>query len=173
MRKRWVLAGAAVLAAVTVTGGVVVMSGAKHATSAVQEPANTVKVERGTLSSMVSEGGILTYRARSDGSPYTVINQARGTYTELPGEGDKVDCGDVLYRVDDRPVLLLCGTVPAYRDLRRGDAGNDVRQLNANLHELGYDAGLTPQRSDHLRNALKRASMVRTGCGSGGTRHRC
>jgi Putative peptidoglycan binding domain len=89
---------------------------------------------------MVSEGGILTYRARSDGSPYTVINQARGTYTELPGEGDKVDCGDVLYRVDDRPVLLLCGTVPAYRDLRRGDAGNDVRQLNTNLHQLGSDA---------------------------------
>ena len=48
-----------------------------------------------------------------------MINQARGTYTELPDVGDKVDCGDVLYRVDDKPVLLLCGTVPAYRDLRR------------------------------------------------------
>jgi peptidoglycan hydrolase-like protein with peptidoglycan-binding domain len=46
----------------------------------------------------------------------------------------------VLYRVDDGPVLLLCGTVPAYRDLRRGDAGNDVRQLNTNLHQLGSDA---------------------------------
>ena len=140
-QRTWVLAGAAVLAAVTVTGGVVVASGAKEATPAAEEPpANTVKVERGELSSMVSLDGTLTYRARSDGSPYSAINQARGIYTKLPDEGDKVDCGDVLYRVDDDPVLLLCGTVPAYRDLDSGDEGKDVRQLNRNLHELGYDA---------------------------------
>ena len=86
---------------------------------------------------MVSVDGILTYRARSDGSPYSAINQARGTYTKLPDVGDEVDCGDVLYRVDDDPVLLLCGTVPAYRDLDSGDRGKDVRQLDRNLHVLG------------------------------------
>jgi multidrug efflux pump subunit AcrA (membrane-fusion protein) len=37
-------------------------------------------------------------------------------------------------------VLLLCGGVPTYRDLDEGDQGTDVRQLNRNLHELGYDA---------------------------------
>lgn len=47
---------------------------------------------------MVSMDGTLTYRARSDGSPYSAINRARGTYTKLPDDGDKVDCGDVLYR---------------------------------------------------------------------------
>ena len=142
-RKTWVLAGAAVLVAVTATGGVVVVSGAEQATPAAQEPpANTAKVEKGELSAMVSLDGTLTYRARSDGSPYSAINQARGIYTKLPDEGDKVDCGDVLYRVDDDPVLLLCGTVPAYRDLHSGDKGKDVRQLNRNLHELGYDADL-------------------------------
>jgi peptidoglycan hydrolase-like protein with peptidoglycan-binding domain len=140
-RKTWVLAGAAVLVAVTATGGVVVMSSAKQATPAAQEPpANTVTVEKGALSAMVSLDGTLTYRARSDGSPYSAINHAPGTYTELPDEGDKVDCGDVFYRVDENPVLLLCGTVPAYRDLHSGDEGQDVRQLNRNLHELGYDA---------------------------------
>ena len=129
------LAGAAVLVAATATGGVVVMSSANQATPAAQEPpANTVKVEKGELSAMVSLDGTLTYRARSDGSPYSVINRARGTYTKLPDTGDKVDCGDVLYRVDDKPVLLLCGTVPAYRGLHIGDKGNDVRQLNRNLH---------------------------------------
>ena len=140
-QRTWVLAGAAVLAAVTVTGGVVALSGAKEATPAAQQPAaNTVKVERGELSSMVSLDGTLTYRARSDGSPYSAINQARGIYTELPDVGDKVGCGGVFYRVDDNPVLLLCGTVPAYRDLDSGDEGKDVRQLNRNLHELGYNA---------------------------------
>jgi peptidoglycan hydrolase-like protein with peptidoglycan-binding domain len=141
-RKTWVQAGAAVVVAATATGGLVAVSSAKHATSAIQEPANTVKVERGTLSSMVSDDGTLTYRARSDGSPYSVINQARGTYTELPDSGDKVACGNVFYRVDDHPVLLLCGPVPAYRDLHAGDVGNDVRELNRSLHDLGYGAAV-------------------------------
>jgi peptidoglycan hydrolase-like protein with peptidoglycan-binding domain len=142
MRKPWVLAGAAVLVAVAITGGVVALSSAQKATPAAQaQPAYTANVVRGKLSAMVSMHGTLTYRARSDGSPYSVINQARGTYTRLPDAGDKVDCGATLYRVDDQPVLLLCGTVPAYRGLHGGDAGNDVRQLNQNLHALGYDAG--------------------------------
>jgi Putative peptidoglycan binding domain len=139
MRKRWVLAGAVVLVAVAATGGVVAVSGAEQATGAAQEPpVNTATVERGRLSDMVSQYGILTYRARSDGSPYAVINRARGTYTKLPADGDKVDCGDVLYRVDDKPVLLLCGSTPAYRSLSDGDSGPDVSELNANLVHLGY-----------------------------------
>ena len=123
-------------------------SGAKQATpAALQAPANTAQVEKGELSSMVSLDGILTYRARSDGSPYSAINQARGIYTKLPDEGDKVDCGDVLYRVNDDPVLLLCGTVPAYRDLDSGDKGKDVRQLKRNLRALGYDSIKALQRA--------------------------
>ena len=135
-RKAWVLVGAAVLSAVAA----VVASGSEEASRAAQDPpASTAKVERGKLSDRVSQAGTLTFRARSDGSPYSAINQAGGTYTKLPDEGDEVDCGDVLYRVDDEPVLLLCGTVPAYRDLQIGDKGRDVRQLNRNLHELGHD----------------------------------
>ena len=131
-RKTWALAAAVVLVAAIC--GVVVMSGAEHPAAAAQAPAaDTVKVEQGELSAMVSQGGTLTYRARADGSPYPVINQARGVYTSLPDNGDKVACGGVLYRVDDRPVLLLCGTVPAYRALRMGMKGRDVRQLNRNL----------------------------------------
>jgi multidrug efflux pump subunit AcrA (membrane-fusion protein) len=139
-RKRWV-AGAALAVAVTATVGMVGMSSAKQATQAAQEPpANTAQVKRGKLSAMVSLDGTLTYRARSDGSPYSVINHALGRYTELPAAGDKVECGDVFYRVDNKPVLLLCGAVPAYRDLHYGYVGKDVGQLNRNLHALGYDA---------------------------------
>jgi peptidoglycan hydrolase-like protein with peptidoglycan-binding domain len=137
-RKSWAAAAAAVLGAAT--WGVVAMSGAEHPAAAARAlAADTVKVERGELSAMVSQGGTLTYRARSDGSPYPVINHARGVYTSLPNSGDKVGCGGVLYRVDDRPVVLLCGTVPVYRALHVGLKGPDVRQLNRNLHQLGYD----------------------------------
>jgi peptidoglycan hydrolase-like protein with peptidoglycan-binding domain len=147
-RRTWVLAGAAVV--IAVIGGVVVASGANEPTPVAQESTpNTAGVERGELSSMASLDGTLTYRARSDGSPYSAINQAGGTYTELPAQGDKVECGDVFYRVDDDPVLLLCGTVPAYRDLESGDEGRDVGQLNRNLHELGYDAGVDVDPDDN------------------------
>ena len=133
------MAAAAVLVAAAC--GVLAMSGGKHSTAAARAPStDTVNVEKGELSAMVSQGGTLTYRARSDGSPYPVINRARGVYTELPESGDRVGCGDVLYRVNDRPVLLLCGTVPAYRALHVGLKGRDVRQLNRNLRQLGYDA---------------------------------
>lgn len=159
MRKRRVLAGAAVVVAATATGGVAVRSGAEQATSAAQAlPANTATVKRGRLSAMVSQYGTLTYRARSDGSPYAVFNRARGTYTKLPAAGDKIDCGDVLYRVNDKPVLLLCGSTPAYRSLSKGASGTDVTELNANLVHLGYAtrAQLDPS-SDRLSAATASA----------------
>ena len=135
------LTGAAVLVAVATTGAVVVLSGGEQATATAQAAsASTATVQKGKLSAVVSQNGTLTYRARPDGSPYSVINQAHGVYTRLPEPGDKVDCGGVIYRVDEHPVLLLCGAVPAYRALHAGDAGQDVRQLNRNLHQLGYDA---------------------------------
>jgi hypothetical protein len=137
--RRWAPAAAAVL--ITGVCGVVAVSGADHRAAAAQAPVtNTEKVEQGELSALVSGAGTLTYRARSDGSPYAVINQARGVYTKLPEAGDKVGCGGVLYLVDNRPVVLLCGTVPVYRALHVGITGPDVRQLNRNLHQLGYDS---------------------------------
>jgi hypothetical protein len=138
MRNTWVLAGTTVLVVATAIG-VDAMSSAKQATPVAQEaPANTAKVEKGKLSAMVSIDGTLTYRARSDGSPYPVINRRSGIYTQLPEVGDKVDCGGVLYRVDDHPVVLLCGSTPAYRSLWEGDKGSDVTELNGNLVDLGY-----------------------------------
>ena len=141
MWKRRVLAGAAVLAVVA-AGGVVAMSSARQATQAAPlQPVNTEQVEKGRLSDTVSQYGTLTYRARSDGSPYAAINWAWGTYTRLPNSGDQVACGGVLYRVNDHPVLLLCGSTPAYRSLSKGDSGPDVTELNANLVHLGYASG--------------------------------
>jgi len=168
MRKHRVLAGAAVLVAVTAIGGVVAMSGAEQASPAAQEPpVNTATVERGELSDMVSQYGILTYRARSDGSPYSVFNRARGTYTELPNAGDEVGCGDVLYRVDDTPVLLLCGSTPAYRSLSEGDSGPDVAELNANLVHLGYAtrAQLDPSSHDFSSETASALKKLRSKLG--------
>ena len=144
------LTGAAVLVAVIITGVAVVMSGAKQATPATTEqPANTAPVEQRELAAIVSVSGALTYRAQSDGSPYAVINQASGTYTELPVPGQVISQGQVLYRVNDSPVVLLYGSTPAYRTLSSGANGADVAELNADLVALGYAtaAQLSPTSS--------------------------
>ena len=91
-----------------------------------------------TLSAMVSLNGILTYQAGSDGSPYSVINQAQGTYTALPELGQVISQGQVLYRVNNSPVVLLYGSTPTFRTLSAGSNGDDVAELNANLVALGY-----------------------------------
>jgi hypothetical protein len=158
-RTTRVLAAAAVLAAIAAIGGVAVTSGAKPATAAAQPaPPPTARVEKRTLSAMVSQPGTLTYRARSDGSPYSVINQARGTYTQLPAVGRVISQGHVLYRVNDSPVVLLDGSTPAYRTLSAGATGPDVAELNADLVALGYAsrAQLSP-RSASLGSATTTA----------------
>ncbi len=138
-RTIWALPAAAVLAGAAVTGGVLVMSGGKAASAAARPlPVGTTQVEKRTLSAMVSQGGILTFRARSDGSPYSVINQAPGTYTRLPALGQVIRQGHALYQVNDSPVVLLYGSTPAYRTLSAGATGPDVAELNADLVSLKY-----------------------------------
>ncbi|MFC9845673.1 peptidoglycan-binding protein [Streptomyces sp. NPDC060223] len=62
-----------------------------------------------------------------------------GVITQLPAVDEQFDSGDVLMRIDDRPVVLLAGKVPAWRDLRPGMSdGADVKELEAALLALGY-----------------------------------
>ena len=158
------VAGAAVLVAVIATGRVVVMSSAQQPAPAAQEPSvNTAKVEKGKLSAMVSEDGTLTYRARSDGSPYSVINQARGTYTKLPAVGRVISQRHVLYRVNGSPVVLLHGSTPAYRTLSaRGDRRRRGRAQRgsgrARLCHLG--SGPTPTPATPGRVLLARLVLA-------------
>jgi hypothetical protein len=159
-----VLSGAAVLVAVAAIGGVVALSGDERATATSRSAsASTATVREGKLSAAVSQDGTLTYRARPDGSPFSVINRARGTYTQLPEVGDEVGCGGVLYRVDDRPVLSLCGTLPAYRALHVGDRGGDVRQLNRNLRVRGTGAAFTVKTQQALEALQRRRGARVTG----------
>lgn len=59
--------------------------------------------------------------------------------TRLPAKlGSRVWPGHVLAQIDGRPVILLRGRLPAYRDLREGDTGPDVSELQAALVGLGY-----------------------------------
>ncbi|MER5763775.1 peptidoglycan-binding protein [Streptomyces sp. NPDC002082] len=111
------------------------------------------KVTRGTLSARTQQNGTLGYAG-----DHPVVNHADGTVTQLPATGETIRQGQVLYRVSGKPVILLKGSVPAYRELSRGTEGEDVRQLNAALVALGYatEDELDPQ-SDYFGRATRRA----------------
>jgi multidrug efflux pump subunit AcrA (membrane-fusion protein) len=96
-------------------------------------PTSLASVTRRSLASRINVNGTLGYAGS-----YDVVNQATGTLSALPAVGDLIEQGDVLYRVDGSPVVLLEGSTPAYRVLVPGMAGPDVRQLNAALVDLGY-----------------------------------
>jgi peptidoglycan hydrolase-like protein with peptidoglycan-binding domain len=96
-------------------------------------PPETGQVTRQTLADTQSEDGELGY-----GSATTVAGRLAGTVTGLPASGSTLKRGQVLYRVDNAPVVLLCGELPAYRALSPGTKGVDVLQFEQNLHALGY-----------------------------------
>jgi hypothetical protein len=169
---RWrIWVPSAVVAAVAVTGGVLALSGGKAEVEAAGPlPVGTTRVQKRTLSAMSSQGGILTYRARSDGSPYTVINQARGTYTSLPAVGRVISQGHALYRVNNSPVVLLYGSTPAYRTLSAGASGPDVAELNRDLVALGYTTRAQLRPSSAFFGAATTAAVLKLQAAVGITR---
>jgi hypothetical protein len=59
--------------------------------------------------------------------------------TALPFRaGDSIDEGDVLYEVAGRPIFVLVGDLPMYRNLELKATGRDVLQLQTALSRMGY-----------------------------------
>jgi peptidoglycan hydrolase-like protein with peptidoglycan-binding domain len=78
----------------------------------------------------------------------------------------------VLYRVNDRPVMLLYGSTPAYRTVSAGASGPDVAELDADLVALGYatraqlgpgSAAFGPATSAAVMKLQAALGMTRTG----------
>lgn len=113
--------------------GVFKSHGGSGATQGAPPPA-TWPVTSQDLSSQTPVAATLGY----SGS-YTVAGQGGHVLTSLPSAGQVIGQGHVLYRVDNAsPVVLLYGSVPAWRDLYEGLTGGDVSQLNHDLVALGY-----------------------------------
>ena len=74
-------------------------------------------------------------------APSTVKANTAGLITTLPARNTQVKEGDVLFTASGRPVMVLEGDQPAYRDLVPGISGSDVRQLEQGLERLGFDPG--------------------------------
>jgi hypothetical protein len=147
--RRYFLGGLAI--------GIVVMSATGLATAAlIQSPAQVAARSAApppTVITAVARWEVLRNAITTQGivraartvqvtasAPYSTL-----TVTRLPVKaGDRVRPGRVITEIDGRPVLLLRGRLPPYRNLHEGDTGPDVQQLQANLEQAGY-ADFDPQ----------------------------
>ena len=84
-------------------------------------------------------------------------------YTAVPAAGQVVTRGHALYSINAQPVPLLYGTVTPWRAFRPGmSAGPDVKELNQNLADLGYDASLTASAVFSSRTAAAITKLQRS-----------
>jgi peptidoglycan hydrolase-like protein with peptidoglycan-binding domain len=137
-RRRWLAAGSLAIAVLAVLAVILLESRSPRPASAdtgVPAGDTTATVTRRTLSEGSTVDGTLGY-----GSKLELYDRLSGTFTWLPAAGAVIGRGATLFRVNDRPVVLMYGSVPAYRALKQGVSdGPDVAELNANLVALGFD----------------------------------
>jgi Putative peptidoglycan binding domain len=160
LRRAGVAAVVAVLALAVVAVGQAVLGRPRPAVPAPQVATAMAPVTRGTVTQRIQIAGVLGF----DGT-HQVAHQGRaGILTAAAQPGAVVRRGGVLYRVDNQPVRLLFGTVPAYRDLAAGmPDGPDVHQLEQNLAALRLDPGRVDQRFTGATAAAIRRWQARVG----------
>ena len=138
VRWRRIAAGLGVVAAAALGIGIVISAGLPGSSKGAGTPAKasgSTTVQRRDLVATDTESGTLSYA-----DSQTVYNRVTGTVTWLPTIGQTVSFGQTLYKVDNAPVILFNGDVPAYRSLSEGVSdGPDVKELEQNLRALGYD----------------------------------
>ncbi len=116
----------------------------------------TAPVEERELSSSVIVRGVVRY-----GDPRAVVLAASSVKNASAGptgavsiisspavKGAELPDGAPALTVGGRPVFVFEGKVPAYRDLRPGDVGDDVRQLEEALARFDMNPGTVDGKYD-------------------------
>jgi len=157
-RRRNILLAIGGLAVIASVGGLLVSTTIK---SPAQQAAGTkapgltrltAPVQRTVIRNVVQANGVVTkppqISSLSGGSGSGAGAAGTGgsnvqqvvTKIYLP-PGSFVRAGSVIIEVAGRPLFVLPGTVPAYRDMAPGESGSDIVQLQAGLEELGFSIG--------------------------------
>src|SRR6266545_3178716 len=140
MRPKLLIAAAAVVLLGGAVAGLALAwgSAAKQPAASPALPPATAKVTRTTLVATKKVSGTLGY---GDAVPASAVGT--GTLTWIAPIGSTVKRGQPLFKLDERPVVALYGSLPLYRPLRTGVKGTDVEQFEENLSKLGYTKGYT------------------------------
>ncbi len=164
MRRTLLITGAVVLLGAA-AAGFVLARGSAGSTPAANRglPPATAQVTRTTLVETTTVPGTLGY-----GDPVPISTAESGTITWIAPAGSVVKRGKPLFKVDERPVVALYGSLPLYRTLQDGTTGADVKQLERNLAALGYtgftvDDTYTPATAEAVDTWQARLGLPVTG----------
>ncbi|MFJ8233549.1 efflux RND transporter periplasmic adaptor subunit [Streptomyces sp. NPDC094448] len=139
MRRRTAVLTAGAVAAAALGAGFLVYGGDPGADrGGGRKPPATTVITRADLTLSTTVDGKIDFAQRRP-----VKSAVPGTVTVAAREGARVTRGEALYELDDKPVSLLYGPVPAFREMKPGDRGSDVLQLERNLVALGRGGGIS------------------------------
>lgn len=103
------------------------------------------------------------------GSPRVVtmapssLKPEAGVITQVPIVGTELAEGDLVLAASGRPLFILEGAIPVYRDLGPGLTGEDVAQLEEALVRLGFLGGPADRVYDGLTEAAVSAWYISNG----------
>ncbi|QNE25909.1 peptidoglycan-binding protein [Streptomyces sp. INR7] len=147
-RHRWVGAvtgGAVLLTIIGVGASFVIKSPAQAAAEAGPPPMDvlTSRVEKKVLRDTLIVRGTASAAQTVQVAPSAGgEGAAAAVVTKLPlAQGSEAAAGRVLMEVSGRPLFVLPGKTPVYRDLKPGATGDDVAQLQRGLAAMGYGSG--------------------------------
>ena len=150
----WVIAAAVVLVVGTITTYVIVQHDASVSSQASPVPLQAEQVTRGDLVQKVDLAGTL----QGSALPIPISAQVSGIVTWLPPIGSTVSRGQLLFRIDDVPTVLLYGSTPPWRSFSPGMSdGPDITELETNLLALGFGQSYGLVANGHYGSADEQA----------------
>ena len=150
------LGGVVAIAAAGYLAGTRVQSAAEIAARKSPPPPSLimVPVERKVLSTEVITRGTVHFGApREVTLPSSALRSGSRVVTSAATAGTELTEGDVVMAISGRPLFVLQGAQPVYRDLSPGISGEDVRQLEIALSRLGFDPGAVDGLYDEATSA--------------------
>ncbi|MFG2769839.1 peptidoglycan-binding protein [Streptomyces sp. NPDC048350] len=165
-RRAALFAVAAGAVSATVLAGMTYVRDTAPPEPAAQErlPPGTERIARGNLVTEVVATGALTYSGTR-----AVNNHLTGIVTWVPAENTVVAQGKRLYAVNNVPVFLMRGSLPAWREFKPGmPDGTDVRMLEQNLAELGYTGFTVDDKFSEKTEAAVKRWQKNTGLAANG-----
>ncbi|MFJ9693702.1 peptidoglycan-binding protein [Kitasatospora sp. NPDC101183] len=149
VRRRRVLLGVALAAALVAVGGVgaatLVKSPAERAAQSAPPPNSllTAPVVSQVLTPSIAARAVVYPPAQYNVVPVPASADVTQLFVSKLAvkPGDAVTAGKLLAEVSGQPLFALPGPVPAYRDLKPGSSGPDVAELQDALAGLGHGIG--------------------------------
>ncbi len=120
-RRRWIPIAGVFLLATAGTAAWVAFGGADDGAAASSAPPDFEAVVVMDMTRVETLAGTLGFEL---GEP--VVSRVAGTLTRAVEPGEVLGEGDVLFEVDERPVVLLYGGVPAYRTMSLAPDSEDL-----------------------------------------------